>query len=307
MRFRKILLYIFLFLASFVFFVYISFPYTVFKEVLVAKLSQNLGVQIKIKTLSPDLPLGFELTNIEVLQPSGQPGIDLERADIRVSILPLLIGKLTTHLDLESRGKGTFELTVSWNIFNFFSGVTLPTETAIQAKKFKIGHIMKFAAAQGKEALKSQAILADFISKFGMEGNLNGSVKLDLDSSDVSKSSGDINLSVLDGILSIDPSFNLGDQNFEKALIKANLSKGSLVLDDQTGFHTQGMKIDLKGKIALKKNLDDSTLDLSLGVMLLQGLKDQLGFVIDTALHGSNGAFKAQIRGTVAHPNFVTI
>lgn len=65
--------------------------------------------------------------------------------------------------------------------------------------------------------------------------------------------------------------------------------------------------MDFDGTITLKKLLSSSSLDINISVKLLEELKDQFGFMVDSGLGGTGGAFKAQVRGTLSHPNFVTL
>lgn len=307
MAIKKAIFYVFLFCFSFVFFVYISFPYAVLKEAVVNKLSTSTGLYLSINKLKPIIPLGFDFEGVEVRPASGDSGIDLKRVEIRVGLMALLWGSLGVDLRLSSKEKGQLDLVMDFGLFDLLDGHVLPSNIALDSRAFKIGHLMKYAMAQAKESLKSQAIVADLIGKFGVRGDLDGQLNLKLNEADMRASQGSVNLMINNGLLTIDESMNMSDQQFKKALIKANLQAGKLLIDKTSGFHTQGLVVDFDGVILLKKIMGSSSLDISIAVKLLEELKDQFGFMVDSGLGGTGGAFKAQIRGTLSHPNFVTL
>lgn len=307
MGFKKVLFYVFAFFASFLFFVYISFPYTVLKEAAVNKIASTTGLQLGIAKLSPVLPLGFDFKDVQVKLPSGDAGIELKEVDVRIKVLSLLMGDLAIGAQLLSSGGGSLEIDLAFGIFDLLSGEALPSHIELDAQKFKLGHITKFGLAKAQEALKRDAIISDLLSKFSITGDLSGMFSIALNKNDIKSSRGKIDLKITSGKLAIDPSMNVSDQNFIKALIRASLSGGALKIDPDSGFHTNGLRLDFKGQIGLKKELENSVMDLSLSVKLLEELKGQFGYFIDNGLGGTGGAFDAQIRGTVGHPNFVTL
>ena len=157
------------------------------------------------------------------------------------------------------------------------------------------------------DSLKSQPMVADLVSKFNVQGYLSGKMFIRLNSANVSRSEGSVNLQLKKATLLIDQSLGMADQQFEKALVKASFKSGKLTVDKRSGFHTQELKIDLNGSVGIKKKLHASSLNLSLNVKLEKGLKEQYGYVIDNMLGGNGGLLKYQIKGTVSKPNFVTL
>ena len=288
-------------------FLYISFPYTILKEAAITQIAKQTGFDVRIHSLGPKLPLGFELEKVEVALPTGQKGIELESAVVRLSVLSLFVANATIDLELESKDGGTLESEVSISLIDALSGQVMPHYAYLSADGFALGHLIRFGIQKGKEALKGQALVADLLGNFGAKGALHGELELSLDTGKPTASSGSVDLSIKKGLLMIDPSLGMADQKFEKALVKAQLKGGKLKIDNRSGFHTQGLKIDVFGAVAMKNRIDKSSLNIDVKIELDKGLKEQFGFIIDTALGGSNGQLKCQIRGTMAHPNVITL
>jgi type II secretion system protein N len=307
LKLKRLLFYSFLFVFSFVLFIYVSFPYTILKEAVITQVMRQTGLDLRVHSLGPKLPLGFEVEKVQVNLPSGDKGIELKSATVRISVLSLVIGNLTATVDLESVDEGTLDAKVSFSILDIIGGQFIPSYVGLEAEGFAIGHLARFGLAQGQEAMKSQALVADLLGKFGVNGKLHGTLELDLNPSNPKSSKGMVNLQIKKGVLKIDKSLGMADQKFEKALLKAKLSQGQLKINDRSGFHTQGLKIDLMGGVTMKNRLEKSSLNVDLKIRLDKDLKEQYGFVIDTALGGSGGALKCQIRGTITHPNVITL
>lgn len=307
MNFKRFVFYSVLFVFSFILFFYISFPYTMLKEAALSEAMKQTGYDIRVRSMKPKLPLGFELEGIQVNLPSGEKGIELKAASINIGVLQLFLLKAALFVELDGLNKGHLDSQVSFAILSAINGHFIPSFIKLDSDNFPIGHLARFGMAQGQMALKDQALLADLISKFGVNGRLFGGLELNLDSSNPKASKGKMDLQIKQGVLKIDRSLGMADQNFEKALLNARLRNGRLKFDDRSGFHTQGLKIDVSGAMTLKNQLDKSSMNVDLKVRLDKDLKDQYGFVIDTALGGSGGSLKCQIRGTLGHPNVVTL
>lgn len=297
-----------LFLVSLLFFVYLTFPYSVLKEALTAKIAKETGLDVRIEELEPALPLGFEAKNIRVAAIAGGPAMHLQSAEIKISLLNLLIGRLGINADLESKNGGTLYVGARLGLFALiFDQNFIPRRVMVEADKFAVGSIVSFLLSKAATSPTANPMFTGILTQIGLDGNLHGEVDLDINTSNLAQSSGFIDLQLKDAKLRIDdPSLNLADQNFSKALVKAELNNGAMKINKNSGFHTQELVVDLGGNMSLKPQLDRSTMDVDVSLKLDEGLKEQFGFLLDMA-GGSGGAVKYQVKGTLGAPNVVTI
>ncbi len=297
-----------LFLVSLLFFIYLTFPYSVLKEALTAKIAKETGLDIRIEELEPALPLGFEAKNVKVAAVAGGPAMQIQTAQVKISLLNLLIARLGINVDLESKNGGSLYVGARLGLFGLiFDQNFIPRKVMIEADRFAIGSIVSFLLSKAATSPTANPMFTGILTQIGLDGNLQGEVDLDIDTNNFAQSSGFVNLQLKDARLRIDdPSLNLADQNFKKALVKADLSNGALKINKNSGFHTQELVVDLGGDMNLKPQLDKSTMDVEVSLKLDEGLKEQFGFVLDMA-GGSGGAVKYQVKGTLGAPNVVTM
>lgn len=310
-RWRKLLGpigYTSLFFLSFFFFVYLTFPYTILKEAVTARVARETGLDIRIDEFGPVLPVGFEARKVSIGSMAGGPTIQVQNAEVRLSLLNLLIGRIGVSVDLETKGGGTLDLYGRIGLMQLLLDKNfMPSRVELEAESFPIGPIVGFMLAKQANSPDTNPMISGLLTQIGLDGNLAGAVDLDIDPSNLADSNGKIDLQLKDSKLTIsDPSLNLADQTFKKAIIKANVGGGTFKIADASGFHTQEMLIDLGGQVGLKNQLERSVMDLQMSLKLEEGLKDQFGFVLDMA-GGSGGAVKFEVKGTVGNPNVVTM
>lgn len=301
---KKAVAYTILFILSFLFFVYTTFPYTIAKEALVNKISKATSLQISVRDLGPILPLGFSLGNVEVKVAGEEKGIEIEKLDVAMTLWKLLLLQLAVDIEMEDKNGGVFDLSGAMGIIDLIGGSFFPKAIELKAEQFDIGPFATFGLGKGKEAMRHQAMVADLIEKFGVSGLLTGNVDLALDASNIANSKGEVHLNLKKGVLKIDPSLGMADQAFEKALVKAQLKSGRLTIDGRSGIKSQGLLLDIGGGINLRQNPMQSLLNMTMTVKLDRGLKDQFGFVIDSALGGRNGTLNYKISGALGQPIF---
>lgn len=297
------LLYVLLFLFSFVFFLYLTFPYSILKEAVVAEIAKNTGMNVKIEEFGPDLPLGFEAEKVTVTNSDGS-SVSLDTIEVSISTLSLLIGSLSVDIELVSEQGGTFIAEASWSLFKMIlDNNMIPASIDLEAEKFAIGPLASFGLkTYAKEA---NDLIKGTLNKIKIDGNLQGTVVADLAVDDPLASTGSVDLKLLNSSLDMnDPSLDLAKQIFKKANVKADLKGGKLILDKQSGFHSQELLVDLDGSAQLKNPIPTSLLNIGIDVELLGSLKENFAFLLGMMGGGSEGSVNYQLSGSFGRPNF---
>jgi len=298
--FRGYLFYCGFFIFSFLFFIYLSFPYAILKEAVVSKLSQATGYSIRVKSLGPNLPLGFYAEGVQVGITDASDGLDLKSLEFDISLLSLLVGSISGNAELTSTNDGYFEVDVDFSIFDLFARSFIPSYISFEAEKFELNSVFRLIFAVIDQKFPGFG----FVSS--TKGNLNGKMEVSLDTSDVTQSSGSMQISLKPASLALDESFKLGIQNFEKAKIQADMKSGEVKIKKKSGFKSQLLQIALDGNVKLKKPLYSSSLNVKIGVELFKDLKDQIGPLLGSFSGSGDGKINVSIRGMLSNPKVST-
>lgn len=303
-----ILLYVGLFLVSFSVFLFVTFPYEVLKESLSAEISQQSGMQVRIGDMSASLPLGIRAKDIKIETANGSSKLELKSLGANLSVLSLFIGKVRAVAEVEAgsgANRGNMDVGVDFGILDLIKGTIVPRHVAFNAKGFPIEQVVAFALGQAANAPGANPMVAPLLSALGVSGALNGKIDLELDSKNPTQSAGVMDINIGKAILKLShPSLGLPDQEFKKALIKAKVENGTLVLDKSSGFVADEIELATEGKVTLKPIPTNSVLDLKISFRLNKGLKEKFGFIID-AVRGnasSDGQLTMQVRGPMEQP-----
>jgi len=305
----NVLSYIGLFFLSFALFLFITFPYEVLKESLAAELSQQSGMQIRIGEMSAKLPLGIRAQDIKVESANGSSQLQLKRLSANLSIFSLFLGKVRAEADVEAgmtaANTGSMEISLDFGIIDLIQGQPVPKHVAFSAKSFPIEQAVSFALGMAANSPGANPMVAPLLSALGVSGALNGKIELDLDSKNPTQSAGVMDINLAKAVLKLShPSLGLPDQEFKKALIKAKVENGTLVLDKASGFFADEIELATEGKVTLKPVPTNSVLDLKVALKLNKGLKEKFGFIIDAVVGNStsDGQLTMQVRGPMEQP-----
>lgn len=277
--------YVLLFVVSFIFFVYLTFPYSILKESVLSEINRTSSFRIRMERLEPSLPLGLVAENISIASDTGGTPLSFKTAKVHISVLNLLIGRVSVSGEVETKTGGTFEFSGRVGLLRLISGKgVMPSHVDMLAQKFEIDNIIAFLLTSQANSPTANPLIAGMLTKIGFKGKLEGMMDFDINPDNPADSSGKMNLQLDDGVLTVDdPNLNLGEQKFKKAKILANIEKGKLVFDKSSGFHTQNFFLDLVGDIQMKQDLGNSTLNLAFNVKLEEALKEQFGLILDMA------------------------
>jgi len=296
-----------LFVISFLFFLYMSFPYGVLKEAISAQVQLATGITVRMESLGPAFPFGFTAEGIEIYK-GRSPRVQIKEVSATFSVLQMLMLRLGLSIDAEDAKGGDLSLGIGYGILDIVTGnLGLPSKVSLSAKSFSLDSLASFAIQTAVDKGVGGAIAGPLIAKLGLKGKLNGKADLSLNSKAPAQSSGTIKISLTDSVLVLsDPSLNFPDQAFKTAQISANLGGGTLNIDPSTRLTTADLDVGVDGKVALRSTMPLS--DLSLKAFLkLQGLLgEQYGMLVDGLSNGmsKNGSLSLQITGTVGAPQF---
>ena len=294
-----------LFFISFLFFLYFTFPYGVLKEALRSQIATATGIDVRMKSMGPKFPVGVTADEIEIRSPGSDVPLKFKQLKVSVGLLNLLIGRVGVGVGLVDASGGTLNAGVKMGILGLISGDMLPKSITLESERFPLDNIVKFALSAQANAPDANPMVAPLLKKIGMVGELNADVDFGLDSSDPSKSKGAASIKLNKAILKLnDPALSLPDQQFSKAQVLANLDNGVLAIDQSSGLTAQELELSIKGKVNVKANFMTSPMDLTIGIKLNKGLKDQFGFLVD-AFTGStsNGEVSLQLKGPLGAPS----
>lgn len=298
-----------LFVASFVVFLLITFPYEVLKEYLAAELSQSTGYSIRIGELSSALPLGVTAEKVTIETPNGNASMTLRSLKAYISVMSLLQGQVRAGANIGA-GAGDLDVALVFSIFDLVSGQVVPRRIEGGAKNFPVDELVSFGLGVAAGATTANPMVAPLLGVIGMSAQLNGHVDFKLDAKNPIESTGSGEISLAKAVLKLSkPPLGLPDQQFKKAVIKAKIEGGSLQIDPASGFVADEMELLATGKVALKPQVGASILDLNIRFKLNKGLKDGFGFVIDGIVGSASndGQITMQLRGPMNQPAVTTI
>ncbi len=304
----KVTLLVGLFIASFILFVFMTFPYEVLKESLSAEISQSTGYTVRIGKLSSNFPVGLHASNIKVDSPQSTTTLTLSSLDVDVSLLRLFLGKVGADVTLTS-GTGVIELGGSLGILDLINGITVPNRVTFFAKDFPLDQAVSFGLAIAANGPDANPMVAPLISAIGFTGNLNGKMDFKLDGKNPTLSTGSAAFNLTKAQLKLShPSLGLPDQDLVKADIAAKVEAGSMVFDPKSGFVSDELELLTEGKIVLKPDLFGSMMDMKIVFKLDKTMKEKFGFIIDAVTGNSTneGQLTMQVRGPVDQPAVTT-
>lgn len=294
-----------LFFVSFVFFLYLSFPYGVLKEAISSQVQMSTGVVLRIEELGPAFPFGFSARNLEISS-NGGTKVNFKEVSVRFSPLQLFLLRLGINVEIEASNKGYLDSDIGFGILKLVSGAPLvPSHLKVSAKAFPLDSLVSYGLRQAVSGSSASAIAGPLLEALAFRGKLEGTAAVSIDAKAMAQSTGDIKLAINDAALILsDPSIGLPDQIFKTAQIRATMEGGVFKIDPATRFASDELEFGADGKINVKNSFNASDLDLKLIVRLSGGLGEKFGWVMDGLSGGASkgGNLNLQVRGTVGAP-----
>jgi|GEM_PF-5063509 len=228
----------------------INFPVARIAPMLLNIIEKNTGYQITANDISIVLPLGLAMKDVHV---QGPPVMDIP-VDEDLAFLNIYpsIKSLLTYLTKKSLGLSfkAQRQNEKWS----GSAAYGPKYTDITLRAKNLSFKDTIALDQFNAMLAGQVLEVDTV--FDIDIDLDAPTP-DIQKHNWTKAKGALN------VLSKNTQLNnamLGDLMFDDSLIKANLNKGSLTLDD-IHFHSYQLKLDIDGSLKINKNPSASKLE----------------------------------------------
>ncbi|MCA2961768.1 MAG: type II secretion system protein GspN [Silvanigrellales bacterium] len=298
-------------LASFFFFLYLTFPYGVIKEVVVSTISDTLRksgipVRVSIGSLRPYWFTGLQLKDVQVTNAAdANANLKLGEATVRLNLLPLLIGRATVTARL-TQAAGRLDAEIVMPLVGAIQGHQSPSLARVDFKAFALDPLINHALAVARGSKDPAMVLVlPLLAKTTAGGALSGSLVLDNpDTAHFGRAKGTVTLDVKNAFLHIDDStLKMPKQNFSDARIGLKFENNAIVVND-TKFKAEDIGVGLDGKITLPELPGNSaTAELDLALSMHGEIEKNLGFIIPNMMRCkplANGELKAKLSGPVA-------
>ncbi len=311
-RFLRAALYVSLGFCSFIFFLYLTFPYGVLKEVLVSKITESIQkagypVRVGIGSLRPNWITGIQAENVIVSNSTDSTALlKLGIVTARVNLLPLLIGQIGISAYVSQSG-GYLDADLKIPMFGAIKGAG-PKFVQVNFKSFSLDPIFNHVLAIARGSRDPAMVLVlPLLAKTVAGGSLSGRIQLDNpEPMTFVKAVGKIDLSIANGFLHIDDSTLLiPKQSFTTAKVDLNFGNNSITIGNSTKFSAEDIGIGLGGKIGLPESAAaQANADLDLELTMRGNIEKSLGFIVPNMLRCkplTNGTLKAKLSGPVAN------
>lgn len=303
---RSSLLYGVLFALFFLFFVYISFPYTVVKELLTNIVNNNngMGMRLEIESLSPHLGGGVTARGVQIRFGSGSDGgFTLGDVEVDLEIWRLLTGKVGVVVTIVAPDGGEIEVGGAAGIWGVVTGNPTISRVSFEAVDFVIDRLFGVVLSHAGGAAVGPT-WAPLLAGVALSGKLGGEMDMTLGGGSMSQADGALNFNLAQAKLkNQDPPIEL---EFQKAQVALRCDRGECVLDKDVGLQSSGLSIILNGKVTFKDPVPTSPIDATVQVALKDAILEDFGNAVELALMASgnagglrDGTFGLQLRGTL--------
>jgi type II secretion system protein N len=308
---KKWLRYSALAASSFVFFLYLTFPYGVLKEVIVDRVTQEiqksgLPIRLSIETLDPYWITGIQLKNLTINNVTmDSVNLKLSRVRLYVNPFALLIGRVSVSLNL-NQGDGSASVKLSIPITTLMNGHPSPRSANIELKNFAVDpfftHALAIVAGSKDPGM---LLIAPLVSKTSIGGKLTGQVSFaNPNPEHFGDATGNFEVSVGDGFLHInDQTLKIRKQSFKTASLDLKFEGNALVVGKGTRFAAEDIEFALDGKFILPDLSRQATqAELNFELTMRDKIQESLGFIVPNMLRCpalTEGVLKASLSGPV--------
>ncbi|MEN9809385.1 MAG: hypothetical protein RLZZ488_952 [Pseudomonadota bacterium] len=280
--------------VSFLFFLYLSFPINVVKEVAVSKVNElfiqrRMPVRLSVASLKFKFPVGVSLEDIQVMNVTDSDAtVKIGRVAASLNVLPIFVGKIDASLRVTQSG-GSLDVNVSDSLYSLFKlatakNVRLPSgQLAVTFTNFEIkslvANALAYVRAQDSPNLKT---IEPFL-KTEIGGQLTGlsTVELPPAGESFEKARANIDVKLVKAYLAFrDESIQIPQQDFSAARIRLNLAKKSLEITQDTKFIANDIGVDVAGRVNISDSLAVNDVNLKLALTLKGKLEEQFKYLL---------------------------
>lgn len=283
--FLKFLLFIFFFFFA----IYFLFPYSILRYYIESQIQtiftqQNILIDAKIRSSRPYWLTGIQLKDISIhsIYDNKRTSFDLHTFSARVSILPLLIGRIHVNATLQQKNAGNLKLFVSLPLSVLFDMNNLNQyELEAQFQHFDLqgltDQILGIVENSSNPAL---ALVNPVIAVTSFGGYLNGTIKMN-EHSKTRQGFANINFDKFYLFVN-DPSLNIPKQLFKQASLLLEWDHNATTIHDQTVFESENFYLKPKGLI--KTATPVHVIDLGVLLILSGSIEKNFGFLLPQLL-----------------------
>lgn len=294
-KIRNVFALVLIGVLSFFVFLYFLFPYQILKESLVSSLAKQTSYNVKILEMEPSLPLGLDIKKLVISTPGNE--LEISEVDFSISLWRLLVGNLGVSIELEDPSGGVAEGFLVFSLFDLISQNISPKSVEFTSQGFDVGQAANFVLKQKGDDPETDPLVQPVFSALHASGKLTSDIQISLDVKNPSQSKGSIAMKFDDARLVLtDPNFDLPDQVFSKAEIKAAVKNGVMEFSPESALISEHLEIFVGGSIKQAESLAKSEMDLKVDLSLKDVLETQFGWVIDLVTKNQNSGGRMTIR-----------
>ncbi len=268
------------FCVGFVFFLYLTFPYGVLKELLSAQVQKQTGYAIRMQNLKPALIVGIKGDKIVMQKLGASKSFEFDHARINLVLWRTLIGKASIRIKLSGKKLGSLTVQTDTPLLSLLLGKASSGGVQVWAEKFRVDDISAFALDSMANSRGVSPVVQPLLQQLGIDGQITGEVSLHMKNGDASTADGIVDLTLQNSKLSFDPEMGIPDQQVRKGLIAAKIKKGSVKIDSKTIIDATDLNLKPAGGIKLEKRTADSQLNLTIDLGLGGALLDSIGYFL---------------------------
>jgi hypothetical protein len=289
-----------LFTFSFVYTLYVSFPYGVFKGFITNKIAELSGIQVDIGEIGAAIPFGLVARQIRIHTEPQELSVILDELKLSINPFRFLILDIGVGISLRQGGGQHADLNLVIPILGLFSH-GLPSHVGLYAEGYPMTQIFNYALNFVAKNPNANPLLAQALGGIEFEGALYADTQIKLNPDDVTQSSGNLQIQLKESKFR-GTSLDMVEQNFSKFLVEANIARGVIQVSHDSGIVSDELNVQVGGKVNLKERLPSSVLDLELGLKLSGELEKNFGFILTGLLGGSGDSARMKILGTLEQP-----
>jgi len=271
--------------------IYFLFPNKMLKTYLLSELQLALvraGTPVNIDAQSINLywfsGLAFRSVKISPLDSFSNSELTIPKLTVRVSLIPLLIGRANLNASIIF-GEGTTDFFASSSLFELASGELKNYKITADFNNFPIHDIadLYFNTIKASNA-PGAALVKPIISKTSMGGVLEGSFQMQNENA---LNNGMIQLDFKNLFFDIkDPALKLQTQHFKQASFDIAWKDSIYTIDNKTGFESENLYLKPQGTIRQVGVGANSAFVMDLGLLLILSgtIEKSFGFLVPQLL-----------------------
>jgi len=268
------------FLLGFVFFLYLTFPYGVLKELMSAQIQKQTGYAIRMQNLKPALMIGIKGDKIVMQKLGASRSFEFDRARINLVLWKVLVGKASIRTKLSGKKLGALTVQTDTPLISLIFGKASSGGVQVWADKFRVDDLSAFALNSMANSKGVSPVIQPILEQLGIDGQISGEVSLAMKNADPSTADGFVDLTLSNAQIRFDPEMGIPDQIIKKGLIAAKIKKGNVKIDRKTIIDASDLSLKLEGGVKIEKQTKNSQLGLTVNLGLGGQLLDSIGYFL---------------------------